>query len=182
MTFCGAKAFRRFKGRRRSTSLAIAFALAFACSGCERGASPSQRAAQRDAEAQKLEQLLQRYLDGTLHEARQSMEEAVAVIEGSPHLDGLARSRSLWIGYARLHRIATRANDSQAAERYWAQVKHWRYRTQAELALAAKEPAPDANEYTPVQSLDYIDNWDMKVNRGRRPRFMTNDGQDQRSP
>jgi hypothetical protein len=87
--------------------------------GCQLALGISTFAANTDTNvAKQLDELYSTYLTGSVKEARSALDKAIEILESSSLLKPSSQAHGLWLGYSRLHVIATRAESRASADAY----------------------------------------------------------------
>ena len=121
--------------------LTIASLLLLMClSGCHRAINPTEDSQQRNDLNEKLYALHIRYLNSDTNQSRRCLHEAIGLLENARCLKQNELAFELWMEYARLSVLETKAGNEIIAEAYLLKTHYWRL-IDLELAGESTEKA-----------------------------------------
>jgi hypothetical protein len=149
--------------------------MSLACDRAARKAPPSSTAAAERAAAvevgDKVENLYGVYLNGTRAEAKQSMKDAVALLERAERASLRVRAHGLWLAYSRLYVLETEDGNLALAEADLVSGRYWYLKEREASGDPLDEAARAVQMMTADKCAEIVRRWDGDKNNGKGPRF-----------
>jgi len=132
--------------------------------------SCSMRQKANDTEILKRDdKLYERYLHGSLVQARESMQESIALAE-IPKLKPEGHAWWLFFDYARLYGVETKTGNTDLAHAYLIKTRYWLL-VYHELKTSIRQAIESDKQYSDAKIIEFVDQWDKDHNDGNPPAY-----------
>jgi hypothetical protein len=126
--------------------------------------------ARLDALRSQLDGLYQGYLTNEIHSARNSLTQAVHLIEASSTRK--AAEEILWLGYARLYCVDSVLGDSERARLNYEKARYWLLVNLESAGASPGKVVEELTAFTPEACKEAALEWDRAFTKGQGPRFL----------
>jgi len=117
-----------------------------------------------------VDRLYETYLDGSVDQARNALQEAAKLIDQIPSAHG--RARGLYLVYARLYALELRENQPDLAELYLVKAKYWFIRGSEIGNRSEEEVSAALKALTTNACIEFVDDWDKRHSNGRGANYL----------
>ena len=117
-----------------------------------------------------VDRLYETYLNGSVDQARDALQEAAKLIDQIPSDRG--RARGLYLVYARLYALEARENRPDLAEIYLVKIKYWLVRGAEIGNKSVEEISTTLKALTTNACIEFVDDWDKRNSNGRGANYL----------